>query len=207
MTALIITLCILLLFAILLVCPVTIRAAFETQLSAKVRYLFISYTIVPQKEKDSKKAKKKAEGQKAEKKEDNKSKIKGILKQKGLGGFLSLVKEFTGIATESAKRLLKHLVISNISTEIIVATEDAAQTALNYGYVCAVIYPTFSVIIGNCKCKKYNIRVVPDFDKSESEVAFSVKASVKLFFIISAALSALFNFLKIMKSAKAAEKN
>ncbi|HEX3038401.1 MAG TPA: DUF2953 domain-containing protein [Oscillospiraceae bacterium] len=206
MTAWIIILCILLFFAVLLICPVTVKASFENELSAKARYLFISYTIAPQKEKEPKKEKK-VEEQQAEEKEDNKSKIKNIIKQKGLGGFLSFVKELSNIAAGAAKKLLKHLIISNLSTDIIVATEDAAQTALNYSYVCAVIYPAFSFLVANCKCKKYSIRIVPDFDKRESKITFSAKASIKLFFIISAALSALFDILKVMKRAKAPEEN
>lgn len=205
MTALIIILGIVLVLAGLLVCPVIIRASFEDELFMKARYLFLSYTIVPQKEKQPKKAKKKEAEQKEEPKSDTKSKIKEIFDQKGLGGFLSLMKEITDLAAGSAKRLFQHLVISNISANLVIGTDDAAQTALNYSYACMAVYPAFSAIVANCKCKKYSAQVVPDFDKKESEIKFSVKATIKLFFIISAALSALFQFLKVMKRAKAAE--
>lgn len=205
MTALMIILGILLFFVILLVCPVTILASFETELSAKVRYLFITYTIAPQKEKKEKKAKK--EEPKTEEKTDTKAKIKGIIEQKGLSGFLNMIKEMAAIATGAAKKLFVHLIISSISADIDVATEDAAQTALNYGYACAVVYPAMAVLVGNSNCKKYDIKVTPNFDKKECEIHFSVKAGVKLFFIISAGLSAFFNFLKVMKNAKTAEEN
>jgi hypothetical protein len=207
MTAFIVILCILVFLSVLLACPVTIRASYKNELFAKARYLFVSYTIAPQKEKKpkaEKKAKKKEE-EPEEAKDDTKSKIKAIIEQKGLSGFLDLAKETANIATGSAKRLFQHLVISNISADIVVAADDAAQTALNYSYVCAVVYPAFAVIVGNCKCKKYSVQVAPDFDKTESEITFSVKAKIKLFFIISASLSALFQFLKVMKRAKAAE--
>ena len=61
MTALIVILCVLLFFAVLLVFPVTVQVTFEHELSVKIKYLFISYTIVPQKRKKAKKSGTKSE--------------------------------------------------------------------------------------------------------------------------------------------------
>lgn len=115
MTALIIILGIVLVLAGLLFCPVIIRASFEDELFVKARYLFLTYTIVPQKERKSKKTKKKETEQKEEEEKDvTQSKIKELLAQKGLRGFLGLMKEIFFIAHGSSQRLFRHLVISNI---------------------------------------------------------------------------------------------
>lgn len=205
MTAFIIILGIILFLAGLLFCPVVIRASFEDELIVKARYLFFSYTVIPQKDKEPKKTKKKETEQKEEEKDDTKSKIKEIFEQKGLGGFLGLMKEIFFIAHGSSQRLFRHLIISNISAYLVIATDDASQTALNYSYACAAVYPAFSAIVANCKCKKYSVQVIPDFNKKESEIKFSAKATIKLFFILSASRYAFFQFLKTMKTMKRAK--
>ncbi len=206
MTAFIIILGIVLFLAGLLFCPVVIRASFEDELIVKARYLFLTYVIVPRKEKEPKKTEQNETGQKEEEEKDvTQSKIKELLAQKGLRGFLGLMKEIFFIAHGSSQRLFRHLVISNISAYLVIATDDASQTALNYSYACAAVYPAFSAIVANCKCKKYSVQVIPDFNKKESEIKFSAKATIKLFFILSASRYAFFQFLKTMKKAKAVE--
>lgn len=206
MTAFIIILGVVLFLAGLLFCPVVIRASFEDELIVKASYLFLTYVIVPRKEKEPKKTEQNETGQKEEEEKDvTQSKIKELLAQKGLRGFLGLMKEIFFIAHGSSQRLFRHLVISNISAYLVIATDDASQTALNYSYACAAVYPAFSAIVANCKCKKYSVQVIPDFNKKESEIKFSAKATIKLFFILSASRYAFFQFLKTMKRAKAVE--
>ena len=201
MTALFIILCIVLFFLILFLCPVTVYAHFENELTAKVRYLFINYKIFPQPQKAEVQVSEEDKKEKA-KADDTKSKIKGIIEQKGLSGFLSIIKDFASIATGTAKKLFFHMIIDNISTDIAVADEDAAQTAILYGYVCAVVYPSMGLLVNGMKCRKYHINIVPDFQSKESRIRFEVKSHIKLLFIVSSGLSALIQSLKVLKAAK-----
>lgn len=207
MTALYIILGILLFFAVLMICPVTIHVLYENEFSAKVTYLFLTYTLTPEKQEETEQSEEEEEEKQKEKSDDTKSRIQQMIEQKGLSGFISFMKELANIAVGAAKKLFKHLVISDLNVNITVATDDAAQTALDYSYVCAALYPAVSVIIGSCKCKKYHVKVNPDFDQNESEIYFYTKAYIKLFFIVSSALRALFSFLKVMKRAKTANNN
>jgi len=205
MTALIITFSIVLFIFILLLCPVTAYARFENELTAKIRYLFISYKILPQPEET------KGKGTEEEKKEkpktnETKSKIKDIIEQKGLSGFLSLIKDFASIVTGTAKKTFSHMVISNISTDISVADEDAAQAAILYGCVCTVVYPSIGLLVNNMKCRKYHINIVPNFQSKESKIRFEAKAHIQLLFLVSSALSALIQSLKVLKAAKISSK-
>ena len=205
MTALIIILCIILFFFILLLFPVTVYAGFEDELTAKITYLFIHYKILPQPEKpEQKEEEDKKEEEKDEKQKENGtiSKIKGIIKQKGLSGFLDIIREFVSIGTGSAKKLFSHIVIDNISVDIAVADEDAAQAAIFYGYTCSVAYPAMALLVNNMKCKKYHIHINADFNENESIVQFKIKAQIQLLFIFSSALPALFKSLKVLKAVK-----
>ena len=201
MTALMVVLGIMLFFFILLLCPVHVSMHFEDELSAKVRYLFISYKIFPR----PKKAEAEKEEKVQEKKEtdnDAKSRIRGIIKQKGLSGFLNIIKEFASIATGTAKKLFSHMVIDYISTDISVADEDAAQTAILFGGVCAVVYTPIGVLVNNVKCKQYHINIVPNFQAKACKIRFDFKAHILLLFLVSFSLSVLLQSLKVIKTIK-----
>jgi Protein of unknown function (DUF2953). len=199
-TALIIIASVLLFFLILLLCPVTVYAHYENEAEVKIRYLFFRYTVVPQP------AEEKEEKQEPEKKEENiektdetESVIRDIIKQRGLSGFLHIVKRLASIATGTAKKMLSHMVIDRISTDIAVADGDAAQTAILYGNVCSVVYTSFGVLVNNMKCKDYHINIVPDFQSEESRIRFDGKVHILLLFLVSYGLSALIKFLKVLK--------
>ena len=92
MTALWIILGIFAFLFLLLLCPITLTAGYETQLEAKLRFLFFSYRLAPKKEKKPPKkgkAKKQEEGSPAV----QESKLKQLIKERGFAGFLRLMKE------------------------------------------------------------------------------------------------------------------
>lgn len=188
---------VLFLFAALLCSPVSVQASFdlETGLAARIKYLFFSYRLAPAREEKKTEG---AEKKKAERPEDKKGRIKDIIDQKGLSGFLGFIKSLADIAAGAAKKLFSHLVIRDISVALTVADEDAAETAILYGSACSVLYPAMSVLIANTKCKKYRVSVKPDFQSSEVRLLFSAKAGVRLCFLLSAGIAALFHFVVLL---------
>ncbi|XOQ48979.1 MAG: DUF2953 domain-containing protein [Eubacteriales bacterium] len=202
MNALKIFLIIILFFGVLLICPVTVKMRFENEFTATIRYLFFRYKI-PSEREAPKKEEEKVGKEKAEEKKDTKSKIQEIIKQKGLSGFLSIISEFASVATGAAKKLFSHLTIQNISVEITVADEDAAQAAIHYGYTCSVVYTAMGILVANKNCRRYHINVVPDFNRKESSVLFQCKARIMLFSILTSLLPALMQSTKLYKAAKA----
>lgn len=201
MNTLQIILFILLFFGILLVCPVTVKMRFENEFTATIRYLFFRYKIRPEPEAPKQKEEKVGK-EKTEEKEDTKAKIKEIIRQKGLSGFLNIIKEFASVATGAAKKLFSRLTIQDISVDIAVADEDAAQAAIYYGYTCSVVYTAMGILVANKNCRRYHINVVPDFNKKESKVLFQCRIRIKLFSILTSLLPALIQSLKIYKAMK-----
>ena len=107
MTALWIILGIFAFLFLLLLCPITLTAGYETQLEAKLRFLFFSYRLAPKKEKKPPKkgkAKKQEEGSPAV----QESKLKQLIKERGFAGFLRLMKELAQLLTEAVKDFLRH---------------------------------------------------------------------------------------------------
>lgn len=207
MTALIVILSILLFILFLLVMPVTIYLNYGDELKISVRYLFVKIKLVPKKEKkkqekkSSSSQKEKDKKKKPEKEKNNQ--FKDILKEQGLKGIIYLLKEIIKILKNTLNSMRKHITIKNFNLYIAVASEDAADTAVNYGYACAVVYPAFSFICSAVgKVKKHNLQISADYNSKETKTLCDLKASIKPIFIISTAFSALINAVKLTLKIK-----
>ncbi|WP_411676649.1 DUF2953 domain-containing protein [Caproicibacter sp.] len=195
MTGLIITGIVLSLFAVLLFCSVFVEANFEEEFSARIGFLFLHYRLLPRPE--EKPTEPKVQKKEKPAPEEKPSKIKELFRQKGLGGFLELLKAFTSVAYTSAKKLLSHTIVRKLSLDLTVGGDDAAQTALNYGRACGAVSTALTALLSVANCKERNVTVAPDFQNGENRVRFRVRATVRLFFLFSAALSALTGFIKV----------
>lgn len=141
------------------------------------------------------------------KKKENKTwrQIKDLYKQNGLDGFLTLITESTELVTGTLGNLKKHTVLKQFRANIVVATGDAADTAVKYGYVCAVVYPCVSLVLNSVKYKKYTVDIAPNFDKKESEIDFEAEASAISWFVVIEIVKALISLVKIKYKLKLSE--
>lgn len=197
-----ISLAVLLLLFCLLICPVTFRISYRDTLSVSVKYLFFQVQLAPVPEKPEKPKRKKKE--KEPYNAGVSEKIKALYRQEGLGGFLKIFGKAAKIGGGAAKSILTHLAFSWFDLSISVGGEDAAQTALNYGRTCGAVSSAAGIFLGKAKCRKSCITIFPDFGSSDSQVNFSTKVSVKAFFLLSAALRALFRLIKLIRPLKTA---
>ena len=205
MTGLIITLSILLFFTVLLTSPLVMTAEYGEDWKIKLRYLFLVFQLYPEKENTHNKPVKKekaAKSQKKEEKEDKKPNFKEILKQKGLSGILELLKQTAVLVTGRLQKLFSHVIIRELSLDVLICGDDAADTAVTYGKACAVIYPAVSILAGNTRCKRYGVSVAPDFDGSGTKIKANLKAAVRPVFLIASALSLLVKGIPILKEVK-----
>ncbi len=199
MIALIVVGSILLLFLILLLCPVTFAARYDSEeFSAKLRYLFVSISLAPSPpaaEEPEPKPKPPEKKKKPEKKLANR--VRGIIKAWGLGGILSFLKELAGIAVGSGKRLFSHLLIARMTFSLRIGGGDAAVIAEQYGRACAVVYPAFAVLAGNTKCRRHHVWVAPDFTSEQTQVSFAVKLGIRPLFVLTTAVGFGFRALRL----------
>lgn len=204
MTALWIVLGVLAFLLLLLFIPVTLTASYEDGLKAKARYLFLTFQIAPPKEKKRKKRKKKQEppGEEPAPKE---SKIKQLIKEQGLSGFLHMMKELAVLAAGAAKDVLRHLKIKRLDIDVTVVGEDAADSAVNFGYACSVVYTAVGMLTALSGCKKYHVSVVPGFEAQKSQVAGYAKVSLAPAFALAAAIKALVKYFKLVLIQKKQE--
>lgn len=179
MIALYIVLAVLLFIFLLLLVKIQVFFEYTDKLKLTVKYLFIKKTIVTPEEKEKAKKtekKPKKEPQQQEKKKEKKKKQSYLSKlkdKKGISGIVSIFTSLARIASGLLKNVFKHIVIKRFDVDIVIVGDDASDTALKYGKLCAVIYPSLDIILSVTDTKDYKISVMPDFDDN-------AKCSVKV---------------------------
>ena len=108
---------------------------------------------------------------------------------------MNAVKEIAKLAVTFLKPIFKHLKIKDLDMDIVVAFEDAADTAVKYGYACAGIYPSLAVLLKIMKYKKYSVNIRPDFDKKSPEINVFLELTLVPWFVVFGAVHALVDFL------------
>ncbi len=205
MKALIIMLVIAAFFTFLLVLPVNIYISFQERLTLKIKYLFFSFEPLSKNLQQETNLEVKEEAIKVnEKQEDNKStNIKDLIKQTGLDGFLKILSEISKLCKDMIKSIMGHTIINNFDLNISVSDDDASKTALYYATICSTVYPSVNIIINSVKnYQTYNISIIPDFQKCKSKVDFNTHLKIKLLFLLTGCIVALFKLLKIILKIK-----
>lgn len=182
-----------------LFCPIYLKIEFYEILSISLRVLFYWIKIFP---KDNEKIEKPENNKisdnknsiQGENKKDNK--IKELLKQRGLKGFLKILNELGKIILHAGKMLKSKVKVDSLDVLVNVADEDSAKTAIRYGQACACIFPFANLILKYFKIKNYSVKVYPNFMNDKSRVNFSLKFHVNLISLIYIVLWAFAHFIK-----------
>ena len=124
----------------------------------------------------------------------------GIFKKlKGKYGFSGAVKQIFELIKDilpHIKRLLKHIKFKRVIFDIVIAEDDAAKTAIEYGRICAVAYPLLSALeaIANIKYKAINIS--SDFGSKNSEFSFEGIIRTRIIFLLIALIKVYSEYKK-----------
>lgn len=195
---------IVLVLALLLASPVTVKVLYEDEWAVTVRYLFLRFRVFPPKEQSSEKKKKDAE--KESEKDEKKQGIREILKGKDPGTVLNLLVEASKLAVSVLKRFCSHVTIREFDLLLVIASEDAAETAVQYANVCAVGYPAAGILMQACRCRRFGISIVPEFQESKPRACLRFRAGIPLFFLIQETVSAAIRAAKLWQRFRASDK-
>lgn len=183
---------IVLLLILLLCCPITLRLSFLDGFSVRLKYLFFSFQLLPEKEKSTGKKKYADRKKKQEESETTLEKLRRLTGEDSAAGLFDFLRELAVLAAGSLKKLFRHLVIADFSLDVSVGGEDAAETALTYGKLCAVIYPAVSVLVSQAKTKHYGVSVFPDFSEgAQTKAHMEARLRIKPVFLLSAGIGFL----------------
>lgn len=204
MLVLYIILSILLCLFLLTLFNVYIYAEYKDELSVWIKVAFFKLQLIPQKpKKKKKKHKKKKVKEKKKEPEKQENVLKNFMKEKGLSGIINILKQIATLVTETLKDLFKRVTIVSLRLNIQIAGEDAADTAIKYGYCCSVIFPAVSAILSVVKYKERNIQVVPDFsDDPETKIDGKLVARIRICSLLLFAVTKIGKILKLLINYK-----
>ena len=186
MLAVYIIVAVLILIALILLLPFSLEIAFIEDFKLKVKFLGIPVY----------KYKEKQVGKKKSKEEIEKSGIKPkslFSRFKEKYGFFGTVKAFFAFFKEILsviKPLIPHIKIRKIRLCVLVASSDAATTAIEYGAVCTAAYPILSFLetVADIGYKKIDIK--SDFENTVPHFSFSGEVRFSLCYFLATAFKA-----------------
>ena len=201
MTALKVFLIIIAVILILLMFPLKVFLDYDGEAKLSLGYLFLKFQLVPAKPKKKEKKKpqeKKEKKTEAEKKEKKPSTIKRLMDKHGLDGLIEILKEVVGIVTEFLKGLAKHIYFTRCNIRICVVGEDAADTAVKYGYVCSAVYPLISALEQNSVMKKHYTDISAGFLAEKTAAEMELTCKIRPLFLIPVVFRALFKLIGVL---------
>lgn len=217
----IVLLCILLIIVIALFMSVTVSFSAGEALRVKVKYAGIPiFELSPEKkQKQKEKRRKTAASPKAlakQKKAKEKKKLKAAAKKekkerqkkektkpkRSLYQTLELVRALVSSAGKPVKRLFSHIRITNVIADIVVSGEDAAEAALNYGKLNAVIHSLLQLLYSTVRLSVEKIDINVDFQSQKTKYFISFKLKLRLSTALGCALWYVFRAAKRMIAAK-----
>ncbi len=170
----------LLLLFLLLLCPLRATVSFQTEFSVRLQYLFWSIPLLPSKEEKEEEPDKEGKEEPAPPSLSAYQRLRGILKQKGVSGFLEALFEFLSLVKTSASRLASRFKLLEFDLYYTVGgKEDAALAAERYGKLSAGLYSACGLLFQLKKCRKKGVCIDLSFEIPEDLVNFSARFSVK----------------------------
>lgn len=183
--------------------PLTLRASYKDDFWCAVYIGFFKIQLVPAKPKKPKKKKPKKKTEEKPKQKKPAEKKPGLIEQYGVEWLLNLIKKVAELAASALKDFFGHILVKNLTLSIKVAGEDAADTAIKYGKLCAVAYPAVGTIAGAVKYRKYGVDIVPDFnEKAETKAEFELCARIFTFRLLGLVIKHGIKGLKLLTEIK-----
>ena len=179
---LIIVLSVLAFIVLLLLIPISVHIEYDGDFFVKLKIAGIKAFEAEPKE-EIKEPSPDTESDKKAKKQTEKAFDK-LKKKHGFAGAVKEIFVFLKAVLERLKRSFKHIAVRRLCLDIKVASGDAAATAIEYGAVCAAVYPVLTFIDGIANVKMKSINVTADFNSDKSDFRFSVIIRAKILFLI-----------------------
>lgn len=177
---------------LLLSLPVFVTAEWNEKLTVKIKYLFFRFTVVPAPEKKKKPKQEKEPEQKPAK--PKKKQRKKHTPDEIIDGFIDAVHRY-GPGT---KMILRNIRVHKLEGFWKIAGKDAADCAVRYGRVCALLNTAFGFIRNLVKIEKTKLKVYPDFLAEEEEIRVYTEIEANPIVILIGGVRIAFAFLKNM---------
>ncbi len=190
---------ILLLLFLLLMVPVRMDIGFQEKFSLTVRYLFLQFPVLPEKEQgEEEKEKPEEKTPKGKKKQGG---LKEILNRTGFTGFLQSLFQLVKMALSSGKRLVSRIKWKRFDLYLCLGgAQDAAAAAQLYGQLSAGIYSACSVLFGLRSKGEKGVTVDLDYSSDKNRVDFFASLSLRPIHVLREGFSLLIKGLPVYRT-------
>ncbi len=206
MIALYIILGIIAFITLVLMIPIGVSLVYDDSLNAILLvgpFRFPLYPPKPKKKKPEKQKKSKEEEASAEEEAPTEQKkaskgdnpVKTFYNNNGIDGVIDLFERVMKQLGGLFKRILRAFIIDELYLDMIVARGDAAQTAAEYGRMCASVFPAFGLITSTMRVRKYDVRIEPDFLGRYDEFTLTLRLHFHPLTLINAVILTIFGFV------------
>ena len=189
---------IILLLILILIIPISADIRYKDELFVKVKYgsigVFDSSQHNPENEKEKPSVKK--ENKKAKEKKENP--ITKIFNEKGK---IEVIKFLACLIKYAISRIILVISFRKFFVKIVVSSDDAANTAIAYGAVCAAVYPIINIFEQNTNLSVKEVGIYTDFEKISPEIETAVTLKTRLIYAVIAGISLLLEYLRIKKES------
>lgn len=184
---------------LLLLSHISLYVKIDDGLTAYLRYLVIKVPF-PLEKKKAKRRKKTASQSSEMLNESKKDKniIAKMIKEKGLRTTVSELWDTFKPILIKAISTFKKIKVKRLDLKVTVATDDAAKTALEYGGICTLVFPTLSFLQSQLKFpdRAANVHIGVDYNSNKPTLYLFAKLKIRLITVLCAAISALWTVLK-----------
>lgn len=176
MIVLAILLGLLLLLLLLLFIPLRIELHYhENEFSAALSYLWLRFALFPLPEKPEKKKKTKPTAEPAPEKEPKKP-----ARQRPFMDYLQLFNDLLPILQQNLRHMLGHITLRQCRIGMVIAAEDAGDTAIRYGRANLLLYNIYAFLANHIRIREFRTDLRQDYlggaqaEKAEADLLLSL---------------------------------
>lgn len=167
------------------------------QLKVRLSFLIFRFTLYPMKPGRTPKKAKEFKEPKEPKFKKKTEKTQDTEEQK-LEDLLEMVKPLLKAGLRALKMVGRDILIHHVRLRVLVANEDAAKTAVNYGRANTIIFGGFALADNYMRIKRREVLISPDFSGSQeaTELSGSLRVTIHPVVPLCAALLLAVAFLR-----------
>ena len=163
----------------LILTPIKVEFFFDGDISTayvRYRYLFYKKHLLPAPpKKEEKKAKRKTKKGKtpSQNPKDQSGSVTSLVKDYGVVETVTMMAQSASSLLQAVFYLLKKGRLKHFKGRFVIGGEDAADAAVNYGQVCAVLYPLLGLAASYLTFVRPDLQLYCDYDRTDSEIYVS----------------------------------
>lgn len=176
--------------------PIVLQFKADDKTDFSIKFLF--FKIYPLKPKNIK--------NKGKKKSKKPNYLEKLIEKKGFKSAVDEIISYLKIIFNALKGVHKKIKIDSFDCRITVATNDAAETAIAYGAVCAAVYSLMGFLSSVINFNYKDIIINSNFDNDKYDLYLFFKLKIKIFHIITIIIKMLFDLIKNKKEVLSNER-